>query len=185
MSLWLAGAVSVSLVALSMLVVRLRTDVRQLHDLVAHWEAQSGTGPPAPSATSEGWPATAALQPGTRAPASLDMTGAWCLVLFGASHEELGEILPDPPEREGLAVRYRLVAAVPEELGEGLPIPAVAVSTEIMATLPTPAVALVDPTGVVQGLATVESAGAVLGFVFEGEHRGFGPAPVDAEVRAR
>jgi hypothetical protein len=175
------------MIVLALLVMRLRTDVQHLHGVLAQVVEQLAVGSPHSPQPVQTWPEETGLQPGGPAPAPLTAADTWKLALIAYTVQELTRILPDDPERAALAARYELVAVVPEDVKDdrgAVPLPLARIDPQTMATLPAPAVALIDPDAIVQGVATAENVDDVMAFVFEGEHRGFGPARQAQEVPA-
>lgn len=177
-------ALSVGFVALGILLVRVRQELRECTQLLAHTLESVSLAQATDEHQGERWLEGSFIRPGLEVPPELlEVTSDWLLVLVSRSADLLGALLDGEGLRH-LQSRYIVAACTPEgarwsgahsldhvidlphERFEGLP--------------PMPVVAMVDPDGVVQGVGTATDSSAIFAFVGEGEAHGFGHRPADA-----
>jgi hypothetical protein len=175
----LALAVCFMLAALALLVVRMRTELRQASMMlrrtielmpVVETDDDHGHG---------SWPGGAAIQAGVPAPPELvaSADGMWTVAVLVAGRDDLSVLVPDSEELARVTSRYRLVVGSPAshklESVDGLP--AVGLPEPILDALPLPVAVMIDPGGIVQGVGSLADRNGLAAFVHEGELHGFGP----------
>jgi hypothetical protein len=172
---WLAVALALGFVVLAYLLVRMRIELRQCTALV---RAAIEVLPAAAPAGDNPAPAPA-IQPGSAAPQPLQAIaeGGWTVALLVREPEQL-DVLPEGDELGRLRSRYHVVAGIPHghDTSTTPGVQVVPLREELYDHLLLPAVAMIDPEGVVQGVGRVTNGFELLAFVHEGEHHGFGPA---------
>jgi hypothetical protein len=157
-------------------------DHLRLHDVPAV-DAGQGAGDEGAHVHTEGadWPDTDLLAPGSTLPGILraGCRDAWCLLLLvrpdcGSCREVLASLNTVMAELSAYRVTAVGIGFEPPRLS------AVDVDTARLdhpnaSDIPTPAVLLADPDGVIQGRGTVDASADLVSFVVEGHHHGLGP----------
>lgn len=185
MTVGLALGITLSLgfVVLSFLMMQMRQELRTtqslLRQVVEKIPTQAAAAPgeePKPAPTE--WPVNASLHPGELVPSPINKKTRvnWSVLVFAPKTSEAHRLMDKKPQREKLASRYQVIAVAANDDAEALSSTiTVKVSPEAINSLPTPAIAMVDPEGTIQGIAMASTMEELLAFVHEGEHHGFGP----------
>lgn len=176
-------ALSLGFVVLSLLVMNMRQELRTtqnlLRQVVEKIPTQAATGESVESKpTPTEWPVNASLHPGDKVPSPISKKAKvnWSVLVFAPRASDAQTLLNGDRQREKLARRYQIFTVVAKDDVSALSSTvSVTVSPDAMKSLPTPAIAMVDPDSTIQGIALANTTEELLAFVHEGEHHGFGP----------
>lgn len=177
-------ALLLGFVVLAVLVIRLSRSLQQCLELLRRLYEQAQLVNGLDDGASEPSEALAAIgiSPGYRLPTAFRVVhedGEWvvAVVADGTDHPLLAELADQVVPSVGSS--YVVSALVADDGGDAGASPeglrTVRVPGDALPPLTRPAVFLVDPEAVVQGVGAPVSASDILAFVVEGEQRGFGP----------
>jgi hypothetical protein len=190
----IASMVGVALVALTTGVVRMRSRVTVLETALrdhASLDHDHGAGHHADDHAGhdeDEWPEGFA-DPGLPVPPEFASvaSGAWTLLVFLSPDCDRCTVVASglaSVVRQLADYRVAVVRTGPIDVASSVEL-AVDLDDVRARLLPTPAVALVDPGGIVRGRGTVESAEDLVVFVADGDEHGYGPAHGQSSLHER